>query len=103
MGSPYATEIIGVFHVNRIGAIKGRSLWIVVRVMYANRATLIETPGVLNACAFAVVFCRAKSLLVGVERPREDQNEQTYKQACEDAQVLYGWSHVRSEAGQRRP
>ena len=62
--------------------------------MNANLATLIETPRVLDAGAFAIVFCGAETLLVSVERPREDQNDQTHKHSCEDQHVLNGSSHV---------
>jgi hypothetical protein len=68
--------------------------WIAVRVMNANLATLIETPGVLDAGAFAIVFCGAETLLVCVERPREDQHDQTHKHSCGDQHVLNGSSHV---------
>jgi hypothetical protein len=68
--------------------------WIAVRVMNANLATLIETPGVLDAGAFAIVFCGAETLLVCVDRPHEDQNDQTHNHSCEDPHVLNGSSHV---------
>jgi len=60
-----------------------RSL-IAVRVMNANLATLIEAPGVLDAGAFAIVLCGAETLLVCVERPRENQHDQTHKHSCGD-------------------
>jgi hypothetical protein len=69
-------------------------LWIAVRVMNANLATLIETPRVLYAGAFAIAFCGVETLLVCVERPGEDQNDQTHKNSCEDPHVLNGSSHV---------
>jgi hypothetical protein len=62
--------------------------------MNANLATLIETPGVPDAGAFAIVFCGAETLLVCVEQPREDQNAQTHKHSSEDPNVLNGSSHV---------
>ena len=69
--------------------------WIAVRVMNANLATLIETPGVLDAGAFAIVFCGAETLLICVEGPREDENDQTHGHRCEDPHVLDRSSHVR--------
>jgi hypothetical protein len=33
-------------------------------------------------------------LLVCVERPREDQNDQTHKHSCEDPHVLGGSAHL---------
>ena len=62
--------------------------------MNANLATLVETPGVLDAGAFAIVFCGAETLLVFVEGPREDQHHQTHKHSCRDQHVLNGSSHV---------
>ena len=68
--------------------------WIAVRVMYANLATLIETSGVLDAGAFAMVSCGAETLPICVERPREDQNDQTHKDRYEDPHVLNEPTHV---------
>ena len=62
--------------------------------MNANLATLIETPGVLDAGAFAIVFGGAETLLVFVERPCEDQHHQTRKHSCGDQHELNGSSHV---------
>ncbi len=36
-------------------------------MILANLATLVETPGVLDASALAIVLCGAELLLVGVE------------------------------------
>jgi hypothetical protein len=47
-----------------------------------------ETPGVLDAGAFAIVVYGAETLLVCVERPREDQPDQTHKHSCKDQHVL---------------
>ena len=62
--------------------------------MNANLATLIEASRVLDAATFAIVFCGAETLLVCVDRPREDQNDQTHKRSCEHPHVLDGSSHV---------
>jgi hypothetical protein len=42
----------------------------------ANLATLIETAGVLDAAAFAIVLCSTETLLVGVKRPRKEAYDQ---------------------------
>ena len=60
----------------------------------ANLAALIETPGVLDAAAFAIVLCRAETLLVGVKRPREEEYDHAEKRGCEDRYVLHRSSHV---------
>jgi hypothetical protein len=60
----------------------------------ANLATLVETPGVLDAAAFAIVLCSAETLLVGAERPREEEYAHTDKHSCEDQYVLHRSSHV---------
>ena len=63
-------------------------------MMNANVATLIETPGVLDAGAFAIVLCGAETFLAFVDRPREEQNDQTHYHNTEDPHVLNGSSHV---------
>ena len=68
--------------------------WIAVRVINANLATLVETPGVLDAAAFALVLCGAETFLVGVERPREQEYDHAEKHGCEDQYVLRRSSHV---------
>jgi hypothetical protein len=69
----------------------------------ANLATLIETPGVLDAGAFAMVFRGAKTLLVCVERPRGNQNDQTHTPRCQDPHVLKGPSHLLPLGRPERP
>jgi hypothetical protein len=41
-------------------------------MIHAYLATLVETPGVLDATALTVILCGAESLLVAVERPSEE-------------------------------
>jgi hypothetical protein len=63
-------------------------------VIHANLATLVETPGVLDATAFAIVLCGTETLLVGVERPTEEEHDHTDKHGCNDQYVLHCSPHV---------
>jgi hypothetical protein len=68
--------------------------WIAVWVIHAYLATLVETSGVLDAVALAIVLCGAETLLVGVERPREEEYDHTEKHGYKDQQVLHRSSHL---------
>jgi hypothetical protein len=68
--------------------------WIAVWMINANLATLVKTTRVLDAAAFAIVLCRLETLLVGVERPREEEEDHAEKEGCEDQYVFHRSSHV---------